>query len=266
MPERRRGKAQAHPNPGVTMPEHDPSAYGRHIGPDYDAVTAKLVADTAAAVDRLAELARGGPVLEMGIGTGRLALPLVARGLAVSGIDGSPDMVAALHAKPGGAAIPVEIGDFSEVRVAGEFALVVLALNTIYALPTQDAQVACFANAAAHLGSGGRFVLDAWVPDPAAFRNGNALRPLAVDDEEVILEAAEIDPVAQHMASVKVRLRNGDVRLYPANHRYAWPAELDLMARLAGLALECRWGGWERQPFTASSDRHVSVYQRPVDS
>ena len=243
-------------------PRHDPSAYGEATAADYDALAAALVGDTDAAVATLAELADGGPVLELGVGTGRLALPLVARGLAVTGVEASSAMIAELRTREGGADLPVVQGDFATVRAPGVFALVVVAYNTIYALPDQDAQVACFQNAAAHLRPGGRFVVEAWVPDPAAFRSGAALRTLAVAEDEVVVESALLDPVAQRMTTTKVRLRNGDVRLFPANHRYAWPAELDLMARLAGLSLEQRWGGWRQQPFTADSRAHVSVYRR----
>ena len=241
--------------------EHDPTAYGAHIAEDYDEVTGGLVHDTAAAVDTLTALAEGGPVLELGIGTGRLAVPLVERGLAVHGVDSSEAMLERLRARDGGAAIPVTVGDFTDVALEETFTLAILAYNTIYALPTQDDQVACFANVAAHLRPGGRFVLDAWVPDPAAFHAGQTLRALAVHGADVLLEAAHIDPAAQRMTTTKIRLRNGDVRLFPANHRYAWPAELDLMARLAGLRLEHRWAGWRREPFTAASTHHVSVYR-----
>lgn len=246
------------------MAEHDPGAYGRHAAGDYDDLTSLLVTDTADAVETLALLADGGPVMEFGIGTGRLALPLRARGLAVSGIEGSEEMRARLRAKPGGGDVPVVLGDFAHTRVAGEYALVALTYNTVYALPTQDAQVACFANAAAHLRAGGRFVIDAWLPDPAAFHRHQSVRVLAVDEDVVVVEAALLDPVTQRMATTKVRLRNGEVRLFPANHRYAWPAELDLMARLAGMDLEHRWGGWRREPFDARSTMHVSVYRLGV--
>lgn len=242
-------------------PNHDPTAYGAHIAGDYDEVTGLLVGDTDAAVDALAELAGGGPVLELGVGTGRLALPLVARGLAVHGVEASKEMVDRLRDKPGGEHVDVTVGDFTDLQLDETFPLAVLAYNTVYALPTQDAQVACFATVAAHLRPGGRFVLDAWVPDPAAFRGGQLLRTLAVDGADVVLEAARLDPVAQRMTTTKVRLRGGQVRLFPANHRYVWPAELDLMGRLAEMRLEHRWGSWHREPFTASSTHHVSVYR-----
>ncbi|MEU1384911.1 MULTISPECIES: class I SAM-dependent methyltransferase [unclassified Nonomuraea] len=239
---------------------YDASAYGRGIADIYDATVTEL--PTGAAVERLATLAEGGPVLEFGIGTGRLALPLAARGLSVAGIDASPEMTRELRAKPGGAAVPVTVGDFSTMRVEGSYALVVLAINTIFALPTQEAQVNCFANAARHLRGGGRFVVEAWVPDPAAFRDGSALRLLSLAEDVVLIEAARLAPATQHMRTTRVRLTGEGVRLLPANHRYAWPGELDLMARLAGMALEHRWADWIGTPFTDESRAHVSVYRK----
>lgn len=246
----------------VGQGEHDATVYGAHIAEDYDDITGAMLHDTAAAVDTLVELADGGPVLELGVGTGRLAIPLVERGLAVRGVESSEAMLARLRANAGDLDIPVIVGDFTEVSVDESFPLAVLAYNTIYAVPTQEDQVECFANVASHLRPGGRFVLDAWVPDPTAFHGGQALRTLAVEGTDVLLEAAHIDPVAQRMTTTKIRMHNGEVRLFPANHRYAWPAELDLMARLAGMRLEHRWAGWRREPFTAASTHHVSVYRR----
>jgi SAM-dependent methyltransferase len=245
------------------MTEHDPSAYGRHIADLYDATVRDF--PTELTVARLAELADGGAVLELGIGTGRLALPLAASGLRVAGIDGSPEMVAVLRAKPGGDRIPVVLGDFSEASAEGSFALVVLVYNTIFALPSQAAQVRCFANAARHLAPGGRFVIEAWVPDPAAFTDGTAVRVLSAGADEVLLEAATLHPADQTMRTTKIHLtERGGVRLLPANHRYAWPAELDLMAELAGLQLQQRWSDWDRTPWTDASRSHVSVY-RTID-
>jgi SAM-dependent methyltransferase len=240
------------------VPAFDASAYGRGIADIYDATVQDL--PTEQAVSRLHELAEGGPVLEFGIGTGRLALPLVARGVTVAGIDGSADMVEVLRAKPGGERIPVTIGDFATATVDGEFALVVLSTNTIYALPSQDAQVACFRNAAAHLRPGGRFVVEAWVPDLTAFTSGSALRLLSMSEEVVVAEAARLSPAEQLMHTTRVRLSAEGVRMLPANHRYAWPAELDLMARLAGMRREHRWSDWTGSPFGDDSRAHVSVY------
>jgi len=238
----------------------DPAEYGRHIASSYDDLYPDL--DTDAAVATLAALADGGAVLELGIGSGRIALALAARGLAVHGVEGSPEMLAQLRAKPGGD-LPVELGNFAEVEVGRTFALVALVFNTIFALPDQDAQVATFANAARHLEPGGAFVVEAWVPDVGAFRSGKALRLLSVRDGRVVLEAAELFPADQRMSTTKVFLDGQRVEAHPANHRYAWPAELDLMARLAGLELAHRWRDWSRQPFTDSSPAHVSVYRKP---
>ncbi|MEV4473586.1 class I SAM-dependent methyltransferase [Nonomuraea sp. NPDC049504] len=239
----------------------DPAAYGRGIADIYDVTVGNL--PTEATVEQLCLLAEGGPVLEFGIGTGRLAVPMAERGHQVAGIDGSPEMVEILREKPGGENIPVTVGDFSATRVEGEYALVALTTNTIYALPSQAAQVACFRNAAAHLRPGGRFVVEAWVPDPGAFRRGSALRLLSLSEDVVLAEAARISPAEQLMATTKVRLTAGGVRLLPANHRYAWPAELDLMAQLAGMEREHRWADWTRSPFTDDSTNHVSVYRLP---
>jgi SAM-dependent methyltransferase len=247
----------------VAPPEHDPEAYGRSIGEEYDALYDDVL-DTESTVAVLAGLAAGGPVLEMGIGTGRLALPLAARGLAVAGIEASPVMVERLRAKPGGEGIPVVVGDFAEARVPGEFALVVLAFNTMFALPSEDAQVACFENAARHLRPGGRFVVDSWVLDPGRFADGAAVSVRYLTDDRVSLDTGVLDPTAARMETVQVVLSEGRVRLYPANHCYAGPRELDLMARVAGLRLEDRWAGWDRAPFGVGSRTHVSVYGLPT--
>lgn len=218
--------------------------------------------DTDAAVVCLAELAGGRPLLEFGIGTGRLALPLAERGVPVHGIDGSEEMVATLQAKPGSSEIAVEIGDFAYTDAgAGRFAIVLLAVNTIFALPDQAAQVACFANAARHLESGGRFVVEAWVPDLAAFHDKRRVRPRVLGDGVLSIESAILEPAQQRMRTTQAVFREGTAQLYPANHRYAWPAELDLMAQLAGMQLEARWSGWTRAPFDDDSRAHVSVYR-----
>ncbi|MEV7805274.1 class I SAM-dependent methyltransferase [Microbispora sp. NPDC088329] len=241
------------------MGKFDASAYGRTIADIYDEMVGHL--PTGPAVERVSRLAEGGPVLEFGIGTGRLALPLAARGVTVAGVDGSPDMVAVLRDKPGGDLIPVTVGDFSEVRVEGRFALVLLAFNTVFALPSQDAQVRCFRNAAAHLRPGGRFVVEAWVPDPTAFRDRTSLRLLSLGEDEVVVEAARLSPAEQFMHTTKLRMTADGLRLLPADHRYAWPCELDLMARLAGMEREHRWADWSGAPFTDDSRAHVSVYR-----
>ncbi len=247
----------------TAMADFDPTAYGASgIADEYDELYAGHW-DTAGTVDCLAALAGGGKVLEFGIGTGRLSVPLVERGLEVHGVDGSPEMVARLRTKRGGEKIPVVIGDFSSARAGSDFALVVLAANTIFALPDQEAQVACFRNAADQLAPSGCFVVEAWVPDVGAFRHNRTVRPRIMRPGTVSIETAELDPVAQMMRTTQVVFSNGSARLYPANHRYAWPAELDLMAQLAGMSREARWSDWHRSPFVADSAAHVSVYRRP---
>ncbi len=243
------------------MADFDPSAYGTSgIADVYDDLYADHW-DTDGAVDALARLANGGPVLELGIGTGRLALPLLERGIEVHGIEASAEMVSKLREKPGGDRVPVLIGDFADSDAGRGFALVVLVFNTIFALPHQQAQVECFANAARHLAPAGRFVIEAWVPDPCEFRNNRLVRPRVVGADRISIEAAELDPVEQLMRTTQAVFSDGSVRLYPANHRYAWPAELDLMAQMAGLHREVRWADWGGSPFSADSRAHVTVYR-----
>ncbi|HEX8503252.1 MAG TPA: class I SAM-dependent methyltransferase [Pyrinomonadaceae bacterium] len=217
-----------------------------------------------AAVDVLAELAGGGRVLELGIGTGIVALPLAARGVEVHGVDSSAEMVARLRAKPGGDAIPVTLGDFAEAGAAGEFSLVFVVYNTLFALQTQGEQVRCFRNVAARLKAGGAFVVEAFVPDPAQFKGGHGLRVLHTAPGRVALKVSEHDPVGQKIRSQHVVITQEGTRLFPVEVRYAWPAELDLMARLAGLRLRHRWGNWRREEFGARSEKHVSVYELPA--
>lgn len=242
----------------------DAAAYGRSAAADYDDLYSDL--DPTAAVATLEDLAAGGAVVEFGIGTGRLALPLAAQGLAVHGIEGSPEMADLLRQKPGGAGIPVALGDFSEVSAGCDFGLVVLAINTIYALPSQEAQVRCFRNAARHLRTGGLFVVEAWIADVGAFRNGTAVRPVQIHDGHLELEVASIQAAKQTMRTNKVHLSDAGVRVIPANHRYAWPSELDLMARLAGMKLRHRWEDWDRHPFRDTSTAHVSVWEKASDA
>lgn len=240
--------------------DHDASAYGASVAEDYDALYA-AIPDTDRAVERLAQLAGPGPVLELGIGTGRLALPLVARGLEVHGIEGSAAMVDRLREKDRGAEVPVAVGDFAETSIDGSFSLVVLAINTVFALPSQDAQVRCFQNAARHLAPGGAFVVEAYVLDPELQRGDQLLRPRFTTDSRVELQLAQHDPATQTVRRTLIHLSEAGVRLVPVVDRYASPAELDLMARLAGLRLRDRWGGWGHEPFGAGSARHVSVYE-----
>jgi SAM-dependent methyltransferase len=240
--------------------DHDVSEYGTWIADAYDDIYGGAF-DTDGAVERLADLADGGPVLELGVGTGRLALPLAHRGLEVHGVDGSSEMLDLLADRCNGAVVDSTLGDFSTVRVGapGGFSLVVLAINTIFALPDQDAKIRCFETAAWHLRPGGRFVVEAWVPE--ALPAGSSLRPRTLSPGYIGLVAAEHDPSTQTLATTQIVFGNGDVRVFPVEHKYAWPFELDLMARIAGLALESRWADWAGAPFVAASTDHVSVYR-----
>jgi SAM-dependent methyltransferase len=209
----------------------------------------------------LAELANGGEALELGIGTGRIALPLAARGVKVTGLDASPAMVGRLRAKPAGMDIPVTIGDMAEIPVDGPFELVYVVFNTIFGLLTQDAQVSSFRNVARVLSGTGRFCVECFVPDVARFDRGQTVRATRVKFDQVRLDASRHNPITQRVDTTVVRIGSGGVDLRPIRLRYAWPSELDLMAQLAGLRLEHRWSDWERRPFTSQSGTHISVYQ-----
>jgi len=245
--------------------KYDPGAYGRGIAEDYDRLYRSIV-DTEAAVDRLIALAGGGPVLEMGIGTGRLALPMHRRGLEVAGIEGSTEMVEVLRRKPGGEQVKVVVGDFADTRVPGDFSLVVLALHTIFGLPTPERQICCFANAARHLGRGGRFVVEARVVHASDFVDGQAVQSRFSGEDHVELQVQRFDPVSQRMRVSNIHLADGrPVRMNSFSNQYTTPRELDLMARMAGLLLAARWSDWEGGAFTGSSRRHVSVYEAMPD-
>ena len=242
-------------------PDHAPGAYGERIAADYDELHAHL--DPGDAVEALARLAGGGRVLELGIGTGRIALPLAARGVEVHGIDASGAMVAELRAKPGGDAIPVTLGDFADARVDGEFDLVFVAFNTFFALLTQEEQLRCVRNVAARLSPRGVFIVEAFVPDMCRYdHTGHALRMHRVDGERVMFDASTLDRAEQRISTRLVSIEGERSTQYPIEIRYVWPSELDLMARLAGLRLRERWSDWRGGSFDASSPSHVSVYER----
>jgi SAM-dependent methyltransferase len=210
------------------------------------------------AVALLVELAGNGAALELGIGTGRIALPLVARGVQVHGMDLSEEMVARLRAKPGGDAVPVTIGDFATTRVAATFSLAYVVFNTIMNLRTQERQVACFANVAAHLEPGGRFVVEIMLPELQRLSPGETYLPFAVAPDHLGFD--EYDVVEQRLTSHHYYPASGDYSTFPG--RYLWPSELDLMAQLAGMELRDRWSDWNREPFTAESTKHVSVWHK----
>lgn len=212
-------------------------------------------------VDVLTELALGRRVLELAIGTGRVALALAARGVEVAGIELSQPMIDALRAKPGSERIPVTCGDMATTCVDGAFGLVYVVFNTITNLLTQDAQVACFENAAAHLEPGGRFVIETFVPALQRLPFGERLLPFDVSDDHIGID--EYDVADQRLVSHHVSIRAGRPSRWSGRFRYAWPAELDLMARIAGLHLEERWADWDRTPFASTSTSHVSVWRKP---
>jgi len=215
-------------------------------------------------VDLLAELARGGRALELGIGTGRVALPLAERGVEVRGIDLSQAMVAKLRQKPGGDRVPVEIGDFASTRVDGTFTLAYLVFNTINNLTTQDEQVACFRNAAAHLEQGGCFLIEVGVPQLRRLPPGETFHVFAASETHWGFD--EYDVANQGLVSHHFTLRDGQIARRSIPFRYVWPAELDLMAELAGMRLRDRWSGWQREPFTSESRKHVSVWEKPLEN
>jgi SAM-dependent methyltransferase len=244
------------------MAEYRPETYGNRAAAFYDAwVATRVDSTTNPAAAFLAELAGDGAALELGIGTGRVALPLAALGPCVRGIDSSEAMVAQLRTKPGGAEIDVVFGDFADVAVDGMFRLIYVVFNTFFALLTQEDQLRCFRNVAARLEPGGRFVIEAFVPDPTLYDRNQRVSTTRVDVDRVQLDAAQYDPVEQRVTSQHILIGKEGIVLLPVQLRFAWPSELDLMARLAGLALEARFGGWQGEAFTAASASHVTVYR-----
>ena len=237
-----------------------PNHFGADVADNYDAdegheFQPKVIAET---VDVLAALAAGGQALEFAIGTGRVALPLAARGVPVTGIEYSAEMATQLQRKPGGDAIPMTIGDMTSTRVAGGFSLVFLVFNTIMNLTTQDAQVNCFANASAHLVPGGRFVIEVMVPDLRKLPPGQ--RAVAFQTGPDVWAFDLYDTATQAHSSNYAYPATGRFTSIP--FRYVWPSELDLMARMAGMTLEHRWADWDRSPFEHESTKHVSVWRK----
>jgi SAM-dependent methyltransferase len=237
------------------------TTFGEENAEVYDQLAVR--GDEVATVAFLEELAQGGPALELAIGTGRIALPLAARGIAVDGIDLSPAMVAKLRAKAGGDRISVTMGDFADVPVPGVYRLIYVVFNTLFNLLTQGEQVRCFENVAAHLADDGAFVVEA---EPPGFLyrlpDDQYVNAEAIEVAEVRLDVLRHDPVAQRLEESHVFLSPKGVRLNPVVQRYSWPSELDLMARIAGLRTTERWGGWSRESFEAGSRNCISVFRR----
>jgi SAM-dependent methyltransferase len=236
----------------------DPGLFGRQWAADYDSDTNP---DPAPAVDFLAGLAAGGPVLELAIGTGRVALPLTARGLVVSGVEASPEMVALMRAKPRGAQLPVTIGDMADVPVPGPYRLVYLVYNTLFNLVDADRQADCFRNVARVLAPGGAFVIEAYVPDPADFDRDEQVQVRAVTEDSATIRLHRYDRDAQRFIRQTITFDSQGVHLKPFAMRYNWPEQLDGMAGAAGLQLTERYADWHRQPFDADSKNHISVYR-----
>jgi SAM-dependent methyltransferase len=237
--------------------------FGERVAQRYDESAADMFEPSVVdpAVDFLAELAGDGAALELGIGTGRIALPLAQRGTRVAGIDLSQAMVARLRAKPGAEDIEVAIGDFATTKVEGTFSVVYLVFNTIMNLTTQDEQVACFRNAAAHLRPGGSFVVEVGVPALRRLPPGETLHAFHASDTRCGLD--EYDVATQGLVSHHFEIVDGKLERLSIPFRYVWPSELDLMARLAGMELRERWSDWTREPYISESSKHVSVWQKP---
>lgn len=249
------------------MEGYDEKTYGQRWSLYYD----DLYSDVEdSMIDLLARHAGEPPrALELAIGTGRVALPLRQKGVAVSGIDASEEMVALMRAKPGGESIPLTMGDFGDVAVDDTFPLIYLPFNTLFGLLTQDRQVECFQNVADHLEPGGRFIIDCFVPDLNRFDQYNTRMGVSGIDsvDEHTYEMTIYDPVHQHLDShIVKRLADGKTVVLPVEIRFAWPSELDLMARIAGLELENRFGWYDLRPFNERSTSHMSIYRKPESS
>jgi SAM-dependent methyltransferase len=244
---------------------HDDGYFDERVAARYDESSADMFEAAAIdpVVDFLAEKAGSGRALELGIGTGRIALPLARRGVPVHGIDMSEAMVARLRSKPGGEAIGVTVGDFATTRVDGSFSVAYLVYNTISNLTTQASQVACFRNAAAHLEPGGCFVIEVGVPGLQRLAPGETFLPFRVTEDRWGFD--EYDIANQGLISHHLSIVDGRVERLSVPFRYTWPAELDLMAQLAGMTLRERWSGWRREPFTSDSRKHISVWEKPAD-
>jgi SAM-dependent methyltransferase len=244
---------------------HDDGYFDERVAASYDDDAADMYdpAVLEPAIDFLAGLAGDGRALELGVGTGRIALPLAERGVEVHGIDLSQAMLAKLRAKPGADRIGLTLGDFATSAVDGPFRLAYLVFNTIGNLTTQEAQVACFRNAAGHLEPGGCFVIEMMMPALQRLPPGETVRPFHVSERYWGFD--EYDVATQGLVSHHLTIRDdGTAEHVSMPFRYVWPAELDLMAELAGMRLRERWGGWRREPFTNDSDTHVSVWEKPA--
>lgn len=244
------------------MKGYQPTTFGELHAEEYDELHDP--GTTAASVELIADLAGDGKLFELAIGTGRVALPLVARGLDVHGLEVSEAMVAKLRQKPSGEAVPVMIGDMASFETDERYDFAFLVFNTLFNLTSQNAQIGCFQSVARCLNKGGQFLVETFVPDVARYENHQNVSVKKLDAETLWLDTVTHDPVNQVLNHQRIRYEQGASKLVPLPMRYAWPSEIDLMARLAGMKLIERWGGWHREPFTADSKMHVSLYEKSV--
>ncbi|MEL6414143.1 MAG: class I SAM-dependent methyltransferase [Pseudomonadota bacterium] len=241
------------------MKKFGPGTFGKLHAETYDALHNPGTTEDAVAL--LADLAGRGRTLELAIGTGRVALPLAEQGVDITGFDASPEMLEKLKEKPGGSRIPTSVADMASFDLEERFDFAFLIFNTIYNLTRQEDQVSCFQCVAKHLNPRGKFLVETFVPSKETFERHQAVRTKHVSFDQVWIEAVQHNPVTQNLAYQRIHITADGVSLSPLPMCYIWPSEMDLMAQVAGMKLIDRWGGWQREPFTADSDMHVSVYQ-----
>jgi SAM-dependent methyltransferase len=243
------------------MDSFDPASFGDHFAEVYDEMHPAL-SSSDPMIQALAKLACGGPVLELGVGTGRVALPLSSLGITVHGIEASEKMVARLRAKPDGSGIPVTMGDFRNVRGADHYSLIFCVQSTFFSLPSQADQLECLKSCASHLRQDGAILLEAFSPDPSQFEKKHNMSILDVQIGRVTLDVSHHDTIEQKITMQHLIIMPTGIKMYPVQLRYAWPSELDLMARISGLVLEDRRGGWKGEDYAGAGGRHVSIYRK----
>lgn len=239
------------------MNKYTASTYGDSVADIYDQLYGEIDQDE---VSTLIDLARGGRALELGIGTGRIALPLYHAGLEIHGIDASLAMTDKLKSKPGGQDIPILHGDFAEFNLDLKFDLIYVVFNPFFGLQTQSDQVRCLINIANHLSPNGVFLIEAFIPDMSRYDDNQTVRMVNITDDDLRFEVTQIDPLKQQVSSKLIHITGSGTRMYPVKLRYAWPAELDLMAKIAGLEIQHRWGSWQKNELTTKDEQHISVY------
>lgn len=240
------------------MEDYDAKTFGELHAETYDELHDP--GTTEASVEFLAGLIGKGKALELAIGTGRVAVPLAERGINIHGLDASDKMLAKLKAKSGGKDIPASVADMADFDLGQNFDFSFLIFNTIFNLTTQEAQLKCFESVARHLKPGGKFLVETLVPDLSEFKDGQRFRLKKMSADSVVFEVAAYDNVTQRIDHQRIHFNEEGSRLVPLPMRYVWPPEMDLMARLAGLELEQRWGGWDKCAFDAKSSMHISLY------